>query len=402
MSAREANEGESGEAGASPGPVRLNLGAGEHALPGYQNRDAKTGQEIYPLPHPDSSVDEIRASHVLEHFATADVAKVLADWVRALKPGGVLKIAVPDFETVARDYLAGRHTNPQGYLMGGQTDALDFHKALFDREELTDLLRKAGMVGIRRWQSEIKDCAALPVSLNLMGTKPTGPLPRVHAVMSVPRLGFMDNFKGAHRALPRMGIPIYQASGAFWGQCLTRGIEYVIGQGAEYVLTIDYDTVFDAEDVVTLVDLALAYPEADAIAALQVARHHGKPLFTVRNDCNVMRTDITVDELSGDLFRVDTAHFGLTLLKASAFKKLEKPWLQGEPDSEGGWGEGREDDDVGFWRKWSNARNSLHIACRVPVGHLELLIRWPGKDGAAIHQLPNDFWEHGRPKEAWE
>ena len=76
---------------------KLNLGAGARPLEGYRNIDAKNNhgsksQKIFPLPDKDGTVDEIRASHVLEHFSHREVTAVVADWVRALKPGGVLKI----------------------------------------------------------------------------------------------------------------------------------------------------------------------------------------------------------------------------------------------------------------------------------------------------------------------
>jgi len=51
-------------------------------------------------------------------------------------------------------------------------DADDFHKTLFDKDRLTRLMVAAGLVLIEPWSSELKDCAALPISLNLCGMKP--------------------------------------------------------------------------------------------------------------------------------------------------------------------------------------------------------------------------------------
>ena len=68
------------------------------------------------MPYADESVDEIRASHVLEHFPQAQLPAVIADWVRALTKGGKLKIAVPDFAKIAEGYLKGeaRASRPSG------------------------------------------------------------------------------------------------------------------------------------------------------------------------------------------------------------------------------------------------------------------------------------------------
>ena len=78
--------------------VRLNLGSGRTPIPGWTNVDIKAGGSAYPLTqYADGSVDEIRASHILEHFSHHEVALVLREWVRVLKRGGKLYIAVPDF-----------------------------------------------------------------------------------------------------------------------------------------------------------------------------------------------------------------------------------------------------------------------------------------------------------------
>ena len=61
--------------------VRLNLGAGDSHLEGFKPIDRKLGSEVYPLAYNDESVDEIYASHVLEHFPYTKTQDVLDDWV---------------------------------------------------------------------------------------------------------------------------------------------------------------------------------------------------------------------------------------------------------------------------------------------------------------------------------
>lgn len=394
---------EADAAGGAAGVVRLNLGAGGLTIPGFQNFDRKTGQEIFPLAVPDGSVDEIRASHVLEHFPHGQIAAVLADWVRALKPGGTLKIAVPDFEVIVGQYQAGAQIPVQGYLMGGQVDGDDYHKAIFDRDELYQMLRKAGLIAIRQWTSEIQDCAALPISLNLMGTKPRESGMKFRAIMSVPRLGFMDNFFCAQEALQPNGIKLATFQGAYWEACLTRGIESAIADGADVVMTIDYDTVYTPLHVARMAQIMRACPEIDALAPIQIARHHVHPMLTAADALGRARSDVTFAEMhKQDLFEAETAHFGLTMIRASALARMPKPWFHGQPDPDGGWGEGRSDADVGFWRKWKACGNRLFIATRIAVGHAELLIRWPGKDLSAVVQYTRDFRDKGPPKECWE
>ena len=57
-------------------------------MPGFTNVDRKFGQEAFPLPYPDESVEAVRASRILEHFGHREVQAVLNDWVRVLQDGG--------------------------------------------------------------------------------------------------------------------------------------------------------------------------------------------------------------------------------------------------------------------------------------------------------------------------
>lgn len=158
--------------------MKLNLGSGKTLLDGYENLDGKKGDIIYPLRFDADVADEIRASHVLEHFSHHQTSEILWDWARVLKPGGWLKIAVPDFDWILnkrnRQIWDGKEPDAifESYLFGGQVDENDYHKALFDVKKLEKLLQTCGLINIQRWTSEIQDCASLPVSLNLMGQKP--------------------------------------------------------------------------------------------------------------------------------------------------------------------------------------------------------------------------------------
>lgn len=380
--------------------MKYNLGAGDTPIDGYENIDRKNGKEVYPLNMPDGSADEIRASHILEHFSHLAIADVLAEWVRVLKPGGLLKIAVPDFEFIAQQYLAGSDIPVQGYVMGGHVDADDHHGTIFDREVLIDVMEAAGLVAIGPWKSEEKDCAALQVSLNLQGYKPPEKWPKVAAVMSVPRLGFMDNFFCAYQ-LPKMGIQLRKYSGAFWGQCLTRAIEESIADDPEYILTVDYDTIYSKADVQNLLMLMEINPDIDALAPLQASRTKSTPLLTIKQD-GKNASQVQWDTFAPATTQIQTAHFGLTLIRTERIKSMPRPWFLGVPSDDGGWGEGRTDDDIHFWRQWEAAGFSLHLANRVTVGHAELMIRWPGQDLQATYQHPSEYWADGKPGGIWQ
>lgn len=384
--------------------IRLDLGAGPVSPEGFTPLGNINGTQIYPLPYADGSVDAIRASHVLEHFPHKDVSAVLAEWVRALKPGGEVRLAVPNFAKIAEDYLAGKPQMTEGYVMGGQTDEADYHKAIFDREHLTRLLASAGLMLIRDWTSELpNDCAALPISLNLCGTKPHQSEISVSAVMSVPRLAFMDNMFCAVEALPPLNVKIRRHTGAYWSQCIERVIEEALAEDKpDAILTLDYDTVFTKRDASLLIQLLCCHPEADAIAPMQSGRGKELPLFWMKSPDGEPVRSASSEVFEPDLTRVSVAHFGLTLLRTEKFRALPKPWFRDVPASNGTWGEGHVDADIAFWNKWEAAGNSLYLANRVPIGHLDLGIRWPGKDLRAIHQSVNEYRETGIPKDAWQ
>jgi len=199
--------------------VKLNLGSGECPIGGFVNIDRKTGQEAYPLNYEDNSVDEIRASHILEHFGVNETNSVLRNWVSKLRPGGILKVAVPDFAKIVDIYKEGGD-NTIGYLCGGQTDENDFHKIIFDRKSLTKQLERAGLYDIKHWDSEIRDCASLPVSLNLMGVKPNGS-PELDNILR----GFADRKKNKYSQYGEDGITeaIFERIGVKNGWCLEVG-----------------------------------------------------------------------------------------------------------------------------------------------------------------------------------
>ena len=62
----------------------------------------------YGIPLPDSSVDFIFSSHVLHHLYREDALKLIREALRVLKPGGTMRITVPDLELIVALYLAGK------------------------------------------------------------------------------------------------------------------------------------------------------------------------------------------------------------------------------------------------------------------------------------------------------
>ncbi len=516
--------------------VKLNLGAGSRPLPGYINVNrmyddglsGKTCQEwkeenglllysahAYPLRNGinrfsclDDSIDEVRASHVLEHFPRLMLAVVLSDWVRVLKPGGWLKIAVPDFRYIAEKYLNGDESEPlEAYCMGGQVDQNDFHHCIFDERLLRNAFEHLGLVDVQRWKSEINDCASLPVSLNLMGRKPLpgedvetdnpqesaiavidgwrlvhdiepreGPFACLNyrrytmkiaplgqkrhrgfiaapdgstiqaiddfecaddafrvaketidsivdtaqlldhpdpkyadvqiapgsmlAVETCPRLGFTSHMSCAMKALRQFGIDFVQQGGAFWHQGLETLLEQAVESGAKYVLTLDFDTVFDARDVQTLYGIMESRPDIAALFPVQSRREVMSALFTVKGENGENLPFVDRKQFDGDVTVAHTGHFGLTIIRTDALKQLQKPWLHAQPDENGRWGDGRVDADIMFWKRLESAGMRVCLANRVVVGHIEQVVTWPDVNLQPFVQYSSDNHKDGRPSKA--
>jgi predicted SAM-dependent methyltransferase len=90
----------------------LNLGCGARTHPSWTNVDFSAdppgvlGHDLRePLPFAPQSFVAVYASHVLEHFSHDFAPVFLAECRRLLKPGGIVRIVVPDLETIVRLYL---------------------------------------------------------------------------------------------------------------------------------------------------------------------------------------------------------------------------------------------------------------------------------------------------------
>ncbi len=222
---------------------------------------------------------------------------------------------------------------------------------------------------------------------------------KVAAVMSVPRLGFTDNLFCVASALAPHGIAPTKICGAYWGQSLQRVMEKVIDDH-DVILTIDYDTVFNAKTVEALLAL-LMWSGYDAIAPLQVKREANSVMFANPGVEPSERTDVEESWFSEPIRPALTAHFGLTFIRTSIIKKMPKPWFLAKPNEDGEWNGGHVDEDLYFWHKLHEAGGKLGVATGVSVGHAELMITWPSRAPGCgkVQQHPTDFWTNRIPPE---
>lgn len=141
--------------------VKLNLACGYDYDPAYINvdlyapDDAKVDfrYDVKKLPYEDNVVDEIKASHIIEHFDFFEGQEVLKEWYRVLKPGGKLHIETPDFLMSCLEFInADEQTRISMYghffacpWIPGQT-----HKFLFTETQLRSQLEWLNFKNITR------------------------------------------------------------------------------------------------------------------------------------------------------------------------------------------------------------------------------------------------------------
>jgi SAM-dependent methyltransferase len=146
---------------AAPATVRrLNWGSGTDPEPGWINSDRKGGPGIDiscdildGLPLEDASIDYAVSIHALPEVAYRDLVPVLAELRRVLRPGGVLRLALPSLEKAMNAYRAGDRDyflipDDDMQTIGGklvtQLVWYGYSRTVFVPEFAEELLRRAG------------------------------------------------------------------------------------------------------------------------------------------------------------------------------------------------------------------------------------------------------------------
>lgn len=157
---------------AKNGVIKLNIGCGTDYKEGWINIDNNSDNNIEkldlnwdlrnPLPYGDNSVDFIFNEHFFEHLTIEESEPIMKDLMRVLKPGGVMRVAMPDLQEIVKAYLNPKwKTKPfikQFNLGFVQTPAemlnMNFywwgHRWLYDWEELERRLNERGYKKYKR------------------------------------------------------------------------------------------------------------------------------------------------------------------------------------------------------------------------------------------------------------
>jgi predicted SAM-dependent methyltransferase len=119
----------------------------------------------YGVPFDDGTVDVVYSSHALEHIFLEEAQALLLDAYRALKKGGLIRLAVPDLEYAVRLYQSGAKEQALAYFFNpNRAGYLNHHHYMYDFEMLKNFLEKAGFVEVERCrfrEGKMKDAAVL-------------------------------------------------------------------------------------------------------------------------------------------------------------------------------------------------------------------------------------------------
>jgi SAM-dependent methyltransferase len=192
--------------------VKLNVGAGVDVAPGWINLDGSIHSLVSGLPQPvlaqlyrrtatvsrllseseyiqrlrnnqfvfhnldhglpfdSNTVDVIFCSHVLEHFAKTDAQRLIGEMFRVLKPGGHVRVCVPDLKKAIALYQQGAKQEAlQYFFTDSRAESYDQHRYMYDYELLQGVLQSQGFI-------EVTECAyqvgRVP-DLQLLDNRPT-------------------------------------------------------------------------------------------------------------------------------------------------------------------------------------------------------------------------------------
>jgi predicted SAM-dependent methyltransferase len=152
---------------------QLHLGCGGRLVPGFLNVDVFASEHDVDLgagvlPWRNDTFDVLVSQQVIEHLdLDSELAPLVAELLRVLRPGGEAWLACPDMEAICRSYLAdgGRalfedrvarwpafslHGLPPSHMVNVLFHQAGEHVNLFDFDLLSHLLRTAGFSQVTR------------------------------------------------------------------------------------------------------------------------------------------------------------------------------------------------------------------------------------------------------------
>lgn len=147
---------------------KLHLACGSNRMPGWANVDLEGPSSVIkldltrPLPSRTDAMSAIYCEHFIEHIERDAAIRLLEECHRTLRPGGILRLSIPNLQVLIAEYQAGRtgywtdmHWTPgSACQLINEGMRLWGHRFLFDAAELESVLRSAGFAQVQAcgWQ----------------------------------------------------------------------------------------------------------------------------------------------------------------------------------------------------------------------------------------------------------
>ena len=137
--------------------TKLNVGCGSKILSGYINIDLfvkhpnVVNMDVSKLKFDDNSIEEILAEDIIEHFPRLQWKEVIDEWVRVIKPDGILSLQFPEMKQLSQALIDSKNIEDwEKYnrrIFGGQGDGINngqgmFHYTGFSYEYMREWLEK--------------------------------------------------------------------------------------------------------------------------------------------------------------------------------------------------------------------------------------------------------------------
>lgn len=160
----------------------LHLGCGEKHFQDWLNIDIGGKADIcWDLNYPLNFLGERKwdycfSEHVLEHFPRPVSTRLMAEIFRALKPGGIVRLALPDLDVIVHDYIRGfdrtqfgalneEFRKQYGDVYYTKGEFLDIcmrgwgHTYLYNFEDIEILLKRVGFGSVIRQNHRVSNAS---------------------------------------------------------------------------------------------------------------------------------------------------------------------------------------------------------------------------------------------------
>jgi SAM-dependent methyltransferase len=150
---------------------KLQLGASNNSLSGWLNTDIQPSSTnvvfmdaTKPFPLPSQCLDFVFCEHFIEHISLDNASACLSEVHRCLRPGGIFRVATPDLQRYVNLFWGSLTLEQERFLQlssalygwGRVSPCLALnhlvynwgHQFLYTREELTDVLKRAGFADV--------------------------------------------------------------------------------------------------------------------------------------------------------------------------------------------------------------------------------------------------------------